>query len=204
MVRGRLCSRGRAPVGRRVNAGLFPALWARMGLSRPVEPSCRTSLHAFWPLHGPEKDLDLDAFQIVFGELHDLAKPFLTDRVFGELVILVLALQNSAAHGALTLFVTLDASFQRDVKEQKRRRHLAPLCEAEQIPSSLGGECGGIDDAQAIQCQPLLHQKLDEGKRLHVEALVAFVIANQGARPVGRNDLGWPKMAFGKCRFTAS
>jgi hypothetical protein len=155
------------------------------------------------PLDGPEQDFDLDTFQIALCEFHNLPKSFLANRVLRLHEVLILTLQNRTAHGAFALLITLDARFQRHIKKQQGCGHLAPLRQSQQVLSRLIGERGGVDDAQTIQREPLFDEELNESKGLRVEALIAFVVANEGARPIGGNDLGWPKVAFGKCRFTA-
>jgi hypothetical protein len=44
---------------------------------------------------------------------------------------------------------------------------------------------------------------MDQRKSLGIEALVTVVVANARARPIGRDNLGWPKVTLGESGFPA-
>jgi hypothetical protein len=152
----------------------------------------------------PEKDFDLDPFQIAILKLHDLVEFFLMNRRFHLLKGLVLTLDDCPAHGALALFVALDASFQRHVEKYQSGRDLVLLCQVEQLlPSGSGQRCG-VNHAESVRRKPLFYKEMYQLKGLCVEALVTFVIANATTRPIRRNDMGGSKVPLGKSGFPAS
>jgi hypothetical protein len=152
----------------------------------------------------PELDLDLDIFQIAVLKLHDLVESLLANRFFGLRKGLVLALDNRPAHGALALFVTRDAGFQRHIEKQQSGGDLELLRQVEQLLPRLRGERRGVNHTQTVHRKPLLYKKMHQRKGLHVATLVAVVVADAGARPIRGNDLSGPKVALGKCGFSAS
>ena len=74
-------------------------------LSRPLR-----ALHG--PNNRPEKDLDLDLFQIAILKFHHMVKAFLANRPLGLLKSLVMTLDDCPAYRTLALFITFHASFQ--------------------------------------------------------------------------------------------
>jgi hypothetical protein len=166
--------------------------------SRTLRSSRRTSIGPLGALHRPEEDFNLEFVRIASVKLHDLIKPFLSNRVLRQLEGLVLALDDGVPHRPLPLLIAFDTGFQRDAKEDQRRRHLTLLCQTQQILSSLGSQRRGVYHAQPVQRQPLHHQEVDQVKGLLVETLIAFIVANESASPIRRNDLGGPKVPFGK------
>jgi hypothetical protein len=149
-------------------------------------------------------DFDLDLFQIAILKLHDLVESLLANRFFGLHKGFVLTLDNWPAHGALALFVARDAGFQRHIEKQQRGGDLELLRQVEQILPRLRGERRGVNHTQTVHRKPLLDKEMHQGKGLGVAALVAFVVADAAARPIRRNDLRGPKVALGKCGFSAS
>lgn len=182
-----------------VSAGALPKR-----RSRTLRSSGRARIRPLGALHWPEEDFNLELVRIASLKLYDLIKPLLSNQVLRQLEGLVLALDDGAPHGTLPLLVTFDAGFQRYVKEDQRRRYLTLLCQTQQILTSLGGQRRGVHYAQPVQRQSLHEQEVDQVKGLLVEALIAFVVANERAGPVRRNDLGGPKVPFGKCGFSAA
>jgi hypothetical protein len=71
--------------------------------------------------------------QIAILELHDLVESLLMYGPLGLLVCLVLALNDRPAYGALSLRVTLDASFQRHIEKDHCSRDLKLPSEVEQL-----------------------------------------------------------------------
>ena len=115
-----------------------------------------------------------------------------------------MALDNGTPHRPFPLLIAFDAGFQRHAKKDHGRRHLMLLRQVEQILSSLGSQSRGVHDAQSVQRQSLCEQEVDQVKGLLVEPLIAFIVANKGARPIRRYYLGRPKVAFGKRGFSAT
>jgi hypothetical protein len=71
-------------------------------------------------------------------------------------------------------------------------------CQVEQLLPSLSGERRRVNHAETVQCEPLLYQEIHQRKSLGIEALVTFIVADEGACPIRRNNLGGPKVPFGK------
>jgi hypothetical protein len=133
-----------------------------------------------------------------------LAKSLLTNRRFGLLKGLVLTLDDYPAHGALALFVALDASFERHIEKHQRGRDLVLSCQVEQLLPRLRGQRRRVNHAESVHCKPLFYKEMHQRKGLCIEALVTFVVADVGARPIRRNDLRGPKVPYGKSGFPAS
>jgi hypothetical protein len=113
-----------------------------------------------------------------------LVKSLLPNRRLGLLQGLALPLDNCPADRTLTLGITFEAGFQGHVEKDQRRRNMASSCQIEQILPRLGGQRRRVNHAKPVHRKPLFQQKMQQGKGLRVEALVALVIANEGASPI--------------------
>ena len=82
--------------------------------------------------------------------------------------------------------------------------NLVLLCQIEQLLPSLTGQRRRVNHAETVHRKPLFYKEMHQRKGLCVIALVTFVVADVGARPIRRNDLGGPKVPLGKCGFPAS
>jgi len=178
--------------------------WLRHALE-PSRSACVGPLRTLrGPQYRPEKDFDLDPFQITILKLYALVESLLTNRRFGLFKGSVLTLDDCPAHGALALFVALDASFQRHTEKYQSGRDLVLLCQVEQLLPSRSSQRRRVNHAESVRGKPLFYKEMYQLKGLCVEALVTFVIANVSARPIRRNDLSGPKVPFGKGGFPAS
>lgn len=188
-----------------VSRSIWPVL---EGLCRALEASrCAYAgpLRTLDGAHnGPEKDFNLDLFEFGLLEFHDLVESLLANRSLGLLKSFVLMLNDCPAYRTLTLFIAFDASLKRYVKKEQDSRNLAFLGQIEQVFPRLAGQRCGVHHAQPVHCKPLLYKEMHQRKGLCVKALVTFVVADEGARPIRRNDLRRPKVPLGKCGFSAS
>ncbi len=154
------------------------------------------------PQNWAELNFNLDVFQV--RKFHDLVESFLANRRFGLLKGQVLALDDGPAHGALALGVALYASFQGHIENHQSRGNLEPLPQVEQILPCLRGQRSRVHHTQAIHRKPLFDKEMHQRKGLGVAALVTLVVADAGARPIRRDDLGGPEVTFGEGGFPAS
>jgi hypothetical protein len=143
--------------------------WSGTGrLRRALESSrsaCVGTLRTLrLPHHRPEKDFDLDVFQITILKLHDLVESLLRNRRFGLLKGLVLTLDDCPAHGALTLFIALDASFQRHIEKYQSGRDLVLLRQVEQLLPRRCGQRRRVNHAESVHRKPLLYKEMHQLK----------------------------------------
>jgi hypothetical protein len=115
-----------------------------------------------------------------------------------------MALYDRPPHGALPFLVALDARLQGHIEDYRHSRHLVFLCQVEQILPRGAGQRRRVHHAKAIQHEALFHQEMHQREGLRVETLVAFIVADAGAGPIRRNNLGGSEVALGKMRFPAS
>jgi hypothetical protein len=177
-------------------------------LRRALEPSrcayARPLRTLDGPHEGPEKDFDLDLSQIAILKFRHLVESLLANRSLGLLKSFVLTLDDCPAHRTLALFIAFQASFKRHVEEDQSGRDLGLPGQVEQIFPCLTGQRRGVHHAQPVHYKPLFYKEMHQRKGLCVEALVTFVVADESARPIRRNDLRGPKVPLGKCGFSAS
>jgi hypothetical protein len=114
------------------------------------------------------------------------------------------AFDDGLADGALALFVTFYADFQRRVEDDQGGGNLAFPGQVEKFLARRDGQRGGVHHAQPIHRKPLFYKEMQQCKGLDVKALVAFVVANEGARPIRRDNLRRPEVPLSKGGFPAS
>jgi hypothetical protein len=83
----------------------------------PLRNVARPPMLLRGPNDGSKQNFHLNALQFVILELCNLVKPLLRNCLFRRLERLVMTFDNRAAHGALALFIALDARSQRHIKE---------------------------------------------------------------------------------------
>jgi hypothetical protein len=143
--------------------------------------------------HGPEHHLNLGLIHVCIQQLDDLIESFLSNGGLGLLEELVLTFDHRPAYDPLTGLVPLEAFSQRHIEEEKHARNLVPSRQVQKIFPRLGREGRRIHNAQTVQDQALLDEEMNKSEGLGLESLVALVIANPAARPIGRDDLSRPK-----------
>jgi hypothetical protein len=185
-----------------------PALPRPRGLRRALKPSRGAGIGPLGterlPRDRPKEDFDLHRFLVSILDQHHLVESFLMNRLFTLLKGLVLTLDDRPAHGALPLFVTLDAGLEGDIEEQQGGGHLVLFCQVDQLFPVLRRQRRGIDHAKPVQRKPLFYKEVHQRKGLQVVALVALIICDAGARPIRRNNLSGAKVPFGERGFPAT
>ena len=167
-------------------------------VSALVPPRRQFCIGALGAKKWPELDLKSNRFNVPVVKFHNLLKAFLPNCVQGKRKVLKLLFDHRSSDRTLAHFIPGCAGFKRHVKNDHRRRNLIALRQREQIPASLSGQRGGIDDAQPIQNKPLMDDEMNEIERLRVESLVALVVAYNRSSPVRGNNLRGAKMLLGK------
>jgi hypothetical protein len=121
-----------------------------------LEPSRSLNAGAWRGSHyRAEENFNLNIFQIAVLKLEDLIKTLLANCRFGLFKGFVLTLDNCPAHGALALFVALDASIEGHIKKYQSGRHLLFLRQVEQVLPRLNGQRRRVNHAEPVQRKPL-------------------------------------------------
>ena len=143
---------------------------------------------------GPEDDFGLHVAHVRRAEFDDLVESFLPHAGSRLHEQFVLVLDGGPAYGPLTAGVAFQAGFERDIKEQGNDRHVKSSRQFEQVLAGGRSQRSRIHHAEPVDTQPLFHQKMKQRKSLGLVALVTLIVADEGARLIGRNDLRGPEM----------
>jgi len=141
--------------------------------------------------------------QILVAHLNDLIESFRADAKLGVFEGLILTFNHLASDRSLAGLVPLQALLQGDVEKKRDARDLILARQAQKFPAGVKRESGGVHDAEPIQAETLLGEKMDQGKSLGLKTLVPFVVAYVGSRPVRGNDLRCAEVIPRKRGFSA-
>jgi len=187
-----------------MNLGARGGRSGRAGARRTaLHGGCRTRRPGRRMRNRTEYNFHSRAAQILVTQLNDLIESFRADPKLGLFEGLILAFNHLAPDRSLAALVSLQALLQGDVEKKRDARDLVFARQAQQFPPGIKRKSGGVHDAEPIQAEALLGEKMDEGKSLGLKALVPFVVAYVGTRPVRGNDLGRAEVIFCKRGFSA-
>ena len=94
--------------------------------------------------------------------------------------------------------IVAEAGCQRDVENQGDNRQVIGARHSQQRPPRAKLQIGRINDRQPLLSEPQPGDVMQQTERLRVDCLITFVVANQRAAMIGRDDLGGRKMPGGK------
>ena len=132
-----------------------------------------------------------------------MVKPLLLDPAAGLLKKLKLLFYGRSPYAPFPIFVPRQTFFQGNVEQEKNAGDMVSPRQGEQTSTGPDRQGRRINDTQPVDADSLFHDEMNQRERLFVEALVAFVVGNQRAAPVGGDDLAGSKVPGGEIRLAA-
>ena len=100
--------------------------------------------------------------------------------------------------------IPLLAEFLREVKYQRNREHVELARKLNQRFAPVLLHVRGVDGREPSQGKPLSGNEVENLKRIACDRLLVFVVGNQTATEIRRQDFGRFEMHAGEGRFTGT